>query len=41
MRNDMTVTLATFMEDFTPPERAQVAARTAGLVEEMTLYDLR
>jgi len=38
----MTVTLDKFMEDFTPEERAKVAARTAELVEEeLTLRDLR
>ena len=38
----MTVTLDEFMKDFTPEERAQVAARTAELVEEeLTLRDLR
>lgn len=38
----MTVTLEDFMQDFTPEERAQVAARTAELVEEeLTLRDLR
>ena len=38
----MTVTLDKFMADFTPEECAQVAARTAQLVEEeLTLRDLR
>src|SRR5271155_3522595 len=38
----MTVTLDEFMKDFTPEERAQVAARTAELIEEeLTLRDLR
>ena len=38
----MTVTLEEFSKDFTPEERAQVAARTAELVEEeLTLRDLR
>jgi DNA-binding XRE family transcriptional regulator len=38
----MTVTLEDFMQDFTPEERAKVAARTAELVEEeLTLRDLR
>src|SRR5271155_88053 len=38
----MTVTLDEFMKDFTPEERATVAARTAELVEEeLTLRDLR
>ena len=38
----MTVTLDEFMQDFTPEERAQVAARKAELVEEeLTLRDLR
>ncbi len=38
----MTVTLDEFMKDFTPQERAKVAARTAELVEEeLTLRDLR
>jgi hypothetical protein len=38
----MTVTLEEFMKDFTPEQRAQVAARTAELVEEeLTLRDLR
>ncbi|MGB8841261.1 MAG: hypothetical protein WCC64_09310 [Aliidongia sp.] len=30
----MTITLDEFMKDFTPEERAYVAARTAELVEE-------
>lgn len=39
----MTQTLDEFMEDFTPEERAQVAARTTALIEEeeLTLRDLR
>jgi transcriptional regulator with XRE-family HTH domain len=38
----MTVTLDEFMQDFTPEERAKVAARSAELVEhELTLRDLR
>jgi hypothetical protein len=38
----MTVTLAEFMRDFTPQERARVAVRTDELVEdELTLSDLR
>jgi DNA-binding XRE family transcriptional regulator len=38
----MTKTLDAFMRDFTPQERAKVAARTAELVEEeLTLRDLR
>jgi DNA-binding XRE family transcriptional regulator len=38
----MTATLDDFMKDFTPEERALVAARTAELVEEeLTLRDLR
>ena len=38
----MTITLDDFTKDFTPEERAQVAARTAELVEEeLTLRDLR
>jgi DNA-binding XRE family transcriptional regulator len=38
----MTVTLEEFTRDFTPEERAQVAARTAALIEEeLTLRDLR
>ena len=38
----MTVTLEQFTKDFTPDERAQVAARTAELIEqELTLRDLR
>jgi len=38
----MTVTLEEFTNDFTPEERALVAARTAELVEEeLTLRDLR
>jgi DNA-binding XRE family transcriptional regulator len=38
----MTVALEEFMKDFTPEERAKVAARTADLVEEeLTLRDLR
>jgi hypothetical protein len=38
----MTSTLEDFMQDFTPEERARVAARTAELVEEeLTLRDLR
>ena len=41
-RNKMTVTLEEFTKDFTPEERAQVAARTAELIEEeLTLRDLR
>jgi DNA-binding XRE family transcriptional regulator len=38
----MTVSLEEFTKDFTPEERARVAARTAELVEEeLTLRDLR
>jgi hypothetical protein len=38
----MTVTLEEFTKDFTPEERAKVAARTAELIaEELTLRDLR
>jgi hypothetical protein len=38
----MTVTLEEFSKDFTPEEKAQVAARTAKLVEEeLTLRGLR
>lgn len=38
----MTVTLDEFTKDFTPAERAKVAARTAELIEdELTLRDLR
>jgi predicted DNA-binding protein (UPF0251 family) len=38
----MTITLDDFTKDFTPEERARVAARTAELVEEeLTLRDLR
>jgi transcriptional regulator with XRE-family HTH domain len=38
----MTVTLKEFTQAFTPDERAQVAARTAELVDqELTLRDLR
>jgi DNA-binding XRE family transcriptional regulator len=38
----MTVTLEEFAKDFTPEERAKVAARTAELIEEeLTLRDLR
>jgi DNA-binding XRE family transcriptional regulator len=38
----MTITLEEFTKDFTPAERALVAARTAELVEEeLTLRDLR
>ena len=38
----MTVTLDEFMADFTPEERAKVAARTADLIEEeLKLCDLR
>ena len=38
----MTITLDEFMRDFSPQERAKVAARTAELVdEELTLRDLR
>ncbi len=38
----MTVTLEEFSKDFTPEERAHVAARKAELVEEeLTLRDLR
>ena len=33
-REAMTVTLEEFMKDFTPEERAKVAARAAELVEE-------
>jgi DNA-binding XRE family transcriptional regulator len=36
------ITLEEFTKDFTPEERAQVAARTAELIEEeLTLRDLR
>jgi len=38
----MTVSLDSFMQDFTPAERARVEARTAELIaEETTLRDLR
>lgn len=38
----MTVTLEEFTKDFTPEERAKLAARTAELIEqELTLRDLR
>jgi DNA-binding XRE family transcriptional regulator len=38
----MTVTLEEFSKDFTPEERAKVAARTTELIEEeLTLRDLR
>ena len=38
----MTKTLDDFMQDFTPQERAKVAARTAELIEEeLTLRDMR
>src|ERR1700735_3879683 len=38
----MKVTLSDFTKDFSPEERARVAARTAELVEEeLTLRDLR
>ena len=38
----MATTLDEFMKDFTPEERAAVAARTAVLIEEeLTLRDLR
>jgi DNA-binding XRE family transcriptional regulator len=38
----MTVTIREFTKDFSPEERAKVAARTAELVEEeLTLRDLR
>src|ERR1700677_2392046 len=38
----VTVTLEEFTNDFTPEERAQVAVRTAALIEEeLTLRDLR
>jgi hypothetical protein len=38
----MTVSLAEFAKDFTPEDRAYVAARTAELIEEeLTLRDLR
>jgi len=38
----MTVSLNTFMQHFTPEERAAVAARTQELIaEELTLRDLR
>lgn len=38
----MSVTLEEYMEDFTPEERAMVAARAAELIEEeLTLRDLR
>src|SRR5437763_7567278 len=41
-RQKMTVTLKEFTKDFTPEERAKVAARTAELIEkELTLRDLR
>jgi hypothetical protein len=33
-RHKMTVTLEEFTKDFTPEERAKVAARTAELIEE-------
>ena len=42
MTQTQTQTLDEFMEDFTSEERAQVAARTAALIEEeLTLRDLR
>jgi predicted XRE-type DNA-binding protein len=38
----MSVTLEEFMKDFTPEQRAKVAARAAELIEEeLTLRDLR
>lgn len=38
----MTIAIDDFMKDFTPEERAKVAARTAELIEEeLTLRDLR
>ncbi len=38
----MTIGIDDFMQDFTPEERAKVAARTAELIEEeLTLRDLR
>ncbi len=38
----MAKTMTEFMKDFTPEERATVAARTAALIEEeLTLRDLR
>ncbi len=38
----MTIGIDDFMQDFTPKERAKVAARTAELIEEeLTLRDLR
>ena len=38
----MTESLEAFMQDFTPEERAKVAARTQALIaEELTLRDLR
>lgn len=38
----MTITLEEFIKDFTPQERAELAARTAELIEEeLTLRDLR
>lgn len=38
----MTITIDDFMKDFTPEERAKIAARTAELIEEeLTLRDLR
>ena len=38
----MTISLDEFMNDFSPEERAKVAARTAELIDqEMTLRDLR
>jgi DNA-binding XRE family transcriptional regulator len=38
----MTVTIEEFTKNFTPEERAKVAARTAELIEEeLTLQDLR
>jgi hypothetical protein len=39
MESKMTVTLEEFMKDFTPKERAKVAARTAELIAEITGKD--
>jgi hypothetical protein len=39
MESKMTVTLEEFMKDFTPKERAKVAARTAELIAEITGED--
>jgi hypothetical protein len=39
MESKMTVTLEEFIKDFTPKERAKVAARTAELIAEITGKD--